>query len=165
MPTLKRWFRQFLAVRDDEGAERVVVSAVRAGATSAELADMLFTAATDYRYIQIGHAVDFTNKAFEALDMAGWEPARAEAVLSSVVRGIATGSRQEESNAWRNPIDLVAILDAAFPQIAGALAEGQARRGAWAGRVALAHQLLEDDPQGNVAALLAALRAGAPEPS
>jgi hypothetical protein len=141
----------------------VVVSAVRAGATPAELADMLFTAATDYRYIQIGHAVDFTNKAFEALDLAGWEQDRAEAVLSSVVRGIATGSRQEESNAWRNPIDLVAMLDAAFPQIAGALAAGQARRGTWAGRVALANRLLEDDPQGNIAALLDALRAGATE--
>jgi nitrite reductase/ring-hydroxylating ferredoxin subunit len=161
--TLKGWLRRFLAVRDTEGAERVVISAVRAGATPAELADMLFTAATDYRYIQIGHAVDFTNKAFEALDLAGWEPARAEAVLSSVVRGIATGSRQEESNAWRNPIDLVAILDAAFPQIAGALAEGQARRGSWTGRVALAHKLLEDDPQGNITALLDALRAGATE--
>src|SRR5262249_17309452 len=112
--TLKRWLRQFLAVRDDEGAERVVVTAVRAGARPAELADLLFVAATDYRFIQIGHAVDFINKAFEALDFAGWEPARAEAVLSSVVRGIAQGSRQEESNAWRHPVDLVALLQAAF---------------------------------------------------
>src|ERR1051326_581662 len=45
--TLKRWFRQFLAVRDDEGAERALVSAVRAGVSQAELAEMLFSAATD----------------------------------------------------------------------------------------------------------------------
>jgi len=161
VPTLKRWFRQFLAVRDDEGAERALVSAVRAGVSQAELAEMLFAAATDYRYLQIGHALDFVNKALESLDLAGWEPERTEAVLSSLVRGIAQGSRQEESNAWRHPIDLVAILEAAFPQIPGALEEGRMWRGAWDSRVALAEQLLEDDPQANVDALLQALRAGA----
>jgi nitrite reductase/ring-hydroxylating ferredoxin subunit len=160
--TLKRWLRQFLAVRDDEGAERLIVSAVRAGLRPAVLAELLFSAATDYRYLQIGHALDFTNKAFEALDLVGWdEPELAAAVLSSVVRGIAQGSRQEESNAWRHPVDVVAILEAAFPHIAGALASGTARRGIWAGRSQLAWQLLEDDPAGSVEALLQALRDGA----
>lgn len=161
IPTLKQWLRQFLAVRDDEGAERVVVSAVRAGATPAELAGMLFAAATDYRFITIGHALDFTNKACEALDIVGWEPALAEAVLSSVVRGIAQGSRQEERNAWRYPIDLVQILHTVFAQIEDALAEGQAQPGHWNERAALAWKLLEDDPHGNAAAMVRALRAGA----
>ncbi|GIV96006.1 MAG: hypothetical protein KatS3mg057_0663 [Herpetosiphonaceae bacterium] len=161
--TLKRWLRQFLAVRDDEGAERVVVTAVRAGATPTQLADMLFTAATDYRYIQIGHALDFTNKAFEALDYAGWEPELAQAVLSSVVRGIAQGSRQEESSSWRHPVDLVALLQAAFPQIETALKEGRQRRGTWQGRVALAQTLLKDDPHDSIEALLQALHDGASE--
>ena len=31
IPTLKRWFRRFIEVRDSEGAERCIVSAVRAG--------------------------------------------------------------------------------------------------------------------------------------
>src|SRR4051794_32872920 len=44
---LKRWFCRFVEVRDAEGAERALVSAVRAGASQAELADMLFSAATD----------------------------------------------------------------------------------------------------------------------
>lgn len=161
LPTLKRWLRQFLAVRDDEGAERVVVSAVQSGASPSALADMIFAAATDYRYIQIGHALDFTNKAFESLDIAGWTPERAALVLSSVVRGIAQGDRQEESNAWRHPIDLVAILAAAHDQIAAAVAAGQSRRGSWAGRRELAQQLLADDPQASVAALLQSLRDGA----
>jgi nitrite reductase/ring-hydroxylating ferredoxin subunit len=163
VPTLKRWLREFTAVRDEEGAERVVVSAVRAGASAVELADMLLTAATDYRYIDVGHTLDFINKAFEALDLAGWEPQLAEAVLSSVVRGIAQGSRQEESNAWRRPIDLVSILEEAFPQITGAIEQGRPRQGTWKEQVSLANKLLEDDPKGNVAALLEALRAGATE--
>jgi nitrite reductase/ring-hydroxylating ferredoxin subunit len=160
--TLKRWLRQFLAVRDDEGAERLVVSAVRARLRPAVLAELLFSAATDYRYLQIGHALDFTNKAFEALDLVGWDdPELTAAVLSSVVRGIAQGTRQEESNAWRHPVDLVAILEAASPRIPAALATGSARLGSWAGRSQLAWQLLEDDPAVNVEALLQALRDGA----
>jgi nitrite reductase/ring-hydroxylating ferredoxin subunit len=163
VPTIKQWFRQFLAVRDEEGAERALVSAVRAGVSSVDLADMLFAAATDHRYISIGHALDFTNKACEALDLAGWEPDRAELVLSSVVRGIAVGARQEESNAWRHPIDLVAILDGAFAQLDGAVASGLAHRGTWTDHTDLGHLLLRDDPQHNVDALLQALREGASE--
>ncbi len=51
---LGRWFRGFVEVRDAEGAERALVSAVRAGASQEELADMLFAAATDHRYLDGG---------------------------------------------------------------------------------------------------------------
>ena len=47
--TLKGWFRRFVEVRDAEGAERCIVSAVRAGADHVRMADMLFAAATDHR--------------------------------------------------------------------------------------------------------------------
>src|SRR5207302_3275069 len=78
---LTRWFRRFVDVRDAEGAERALVSAVRAGASQTQLADMLFAAATDHRYLDGGHTLDFVNKALEALDLAGWD--RAESVLAS----------------------------------------------------------------------------------
>ena len=45
---------------------------------------MLFAAATDHRYLDGGHTLDFVNKALEALDVAGWE--RAEAVLALAAR-------------------------------------------------------------------------------
>ncbi|MCB0126667.1 MAG: Rieske (2Fe-2S) protein, partial [Caldilineaceae bacterium] len=64
LTTLKRWFRQFIEVRDDEGAERCIVSALQAGADHRQMADMLFAAVTDHRYIDVGHPLDFTNKAF-----------------------------------------------------------------------------------------------------
>src|SRR5262245_41990402 len=163
LPTLKRWFRQFIEVRDDEGAERCVVSAVRAGATSAEMADMLFAAITDHRYIQIGHPADFANKALDALDIGGWD--LAEPVLASLVRGIAVANRMEESNAWRNPIDLIEILEAAFERLPAMVAASAAARESQPlrnmfDRTALAQQLLTDDPQANVDALLGALRGG-----
>jgi hypothetical protein len=69
-------------VRDSEGAERCIVSAVRTGAAPAQMADLLFSAATDHRYLDSGHVLDFTNKALEALDIAGWS--HAEVVLSSL---------------------------------------------------------------------------------
>jgi nitrite reductase/ring-hydroxylating ferredoxin subunit len=154
--TLKRWFRQFIEVRDDEGAERCVVSAIQAGASPVQLADMLFAAVTDHRYIDIGHPADFTNKAFEALDIAGWE--YAEPVLTSLVRGYARASRMEESNAWRHPIDLIAILQHTFTQLPDAVVQGQGRHqtGSAEMRDELVTVLLDDDPQASADALLAA---------
>jgi hypothetical protein len=46
LATLKGWFRRFVEVRDSEGAERCIVSTVRAGADPAQMADLLFSAAT-----------------------------------------------------------------------------------------------------------------------
>ena len=68
---LHSWFRQFIEVRDAEGAERCLISAMHVGADPAFLMDMLGTAATDRRYIDIGHPMDFTNKAFQVLDHTG----------------------------------------------------------------------------------------------
>jgi hypothetical protein len=158
---LGRWLRRFVEVRDAEGAERAIVSAVRAGASQTELADMLFAAATDHRYLDLGHALDFTNKALEALDAAGWE--RAESVLASVPAQIASAMRMEEANEWRHPVDLVDLLESAFQQLPDAFADGAARRGAWAGRAALIAALLDDDAAATIEALLGAVRAGAGE--
>jgi nitrite reductase/ring-hydroxylating ferredoxin subunit len=161
LATLKRWFRRFVEVRDAEGAERCLVSALRAGADHRQAADILFAAATDHRYIQTGHVADFTNKALEALDQAGWE--YAEPVLTSLVSSYAGAGRMEESNAWRYPVDLVQILQRTFEALPAALAAGRERRGAWSSRGALVAVLLGEDPQAIADALLAALREGAGE--
>jgi nitrite reductase/ring-hydroxylating ferredoxin subunit len=156
--TLKRWLRGFVEVRDAEGAERCILSALEAGADSRQMADMLFAAATDHRYIATGHPLDFTNKALEALDIAGW--AYAPQVLSSLAAGYASASRMEESNAWRNPVDLVAIVENAFAALPAALEAGRSRSGGWDQRAALVDVLLGDDPQASAEALLEALRLG-----
>jgi nitrite reductase/ring-hydroxylating ferredoxin subunit len=155
---LKRWFRQFIEVRDAEGAERCIASAVRAGADSRQMADMLFAAATDHRFIDIGHPLDFTNKAFEALDVAGWKSA--EPVLTNLASQYASAERMEESNEWRHPIDLVALLETAFEELPAALETGRACRHPWRVPDPLVPCLLSDDPQAIVARLLDALRNG-----
>jgi hypothetical protein len=118
---------------------------------------MLFAAATDHRYIRIGHVLDFTNKALEGLDVAGWE--RAEPVLASLASEYAGAERMEEANEWRHPIDLVEILEAAFEELPGAVRPGPS----WDGRDDLVQVVLGEDPQAIADALLAALRAGATE--
>ncbi len=150
---LARWFRSFVEVRDAEGAERALVSAVRAGAQPQQLASMLFTAATDHRYLDSGHTLDFVNKALEALDVAGW--GRAEAVLASLPAQLAFAERMEEANAWRHPVDLVALLEDAFERLP------EPGPGSWDGRAGLVELVLEGEPADLLEALLAALREGA----
>jgi nitrite reductase/ring-hydroxylating ferredoxin subunit len=154
---LGRWFRGFIEVRDAEGAERALVSAVRSGASPQELANMLFAAATDHRYLDGGHTLDFVNKALEALDTTGWE--RAEAVLASLPAQLALAERMEEANAWRNPVDLVALLEDAFEQLPAALAG----EGTWSDRTSLVDVVLNGEAKEILDTLLVALRAGASE--
>jgi hypothetical protein len=108
MATLKHWFRQFIESRDAQAAERCIATAVRCGTTSQQLADMPFAAATDHRFLDVGHTLDFTNKALEALVKLEWENNKSlvESVLTSLIPGYATAERMEESGSWRHPIDL-----------------------------------------------------------
>ena len=158
---LSGWLRRFIEVRDAEGAERVLVSAARSGSSPTELADMLFAAATDHRYLDRGHTLDFVNKALEALDVAGWE--RAEAVLSSLAPQLAFAERMEEANSWRHPVDIVALLEGAFDELPEALRAGAAGRGTWSGRTELVETVLTAEPGEILEGLLQALRDGADE--
>lgn len=160
--TLKGWFRQFIEVRDSQGAERCLVSAVQIGVEPQHIADMLFAAVTDHRFIDGGHALDFTNKALEALDQTSWQ--NAETVLTSLIRGYAHAERMEESNAWRYPIDLVAILEETFEALPEALVSGRAGQtdqdSIKADVDRLIPVLLGDDPNAIATALLTTLRQG-----
>ena len=95
------------------------------------------------------------------MDLEGWEST--ESVLASLAHGIAMGFRMEESNAWRNPVDLIPILDEAFVALPTALEIGQGRRGSWQGQELLVETVLSDDPQTTANAILMALREGATE--
>jgi hypothetical protein len=114
---------------------------------------MLFTAATDHRYIDGGHTLDFVNKALEALDVAGWE--HAESVLASLAAPLAFAERMEEANEWRHPVDLVALLEDAFERLP------EPRPGGWEGRAELVETILEAEAAEILEALLQALRDGA----
>jgi nitrite reductase/ring-hydroxylating ferredoxin subunit len=158
---LALWFRNFVDVRDAEGAERALVSAVRGGASPNVLSDMLFAASTDHRYLDGGHTLDFVNKALEALDLVGWDAA--ESVLASLPAQLASAERMEEANSWRNPVDLVTLLEGAFAKLEEAVVAGSRTRGEWQGRSALVETILEGEAPAILGALLDALREGATE--
>lgn len=158
LATLKQWFRQFVEVRDNEGAERCLATAIQNGANAQTISDMLFTAATDHRYLTIGHVADFTNKALEALEQVGWS--QAAQVLPGLVPNYTQATRMEERNEWRHPIDLVDILTGAFEKIPAALEAGSNKNGNSHTLTSGLPVLLGDNPQNIVDLLLQMLAEG-----
>lgn len=159
--TLKAWFRQFIEQRDREAAERCLVTAVELGISRTQIAEMLFAAATDHRYLDAGHILDFINKALEALDAIDWQAA--ESVLASLVAGLAHATRMEEASSWRYPVDLVAILDGVFEQLPVALETGKSQSGEWVQPPEFMSVLLGEDAQAIADGLLNAVRSGCTE--
>src|SRR5262249_54462033 len=97
-------------------------------------------------------------------DGAGWQKwERAEAVLGSLPAQLAGAERMEESNSWRNPVDLVVLLEQAFAELPAALEWGRSLRGGWDGRADVVETVLAGEAQAIADALLDALREGASE--
>jgi nitrite reductase/ring-hydroxylating ferredoxin subunit len=159
LPVLERWFRQWTRVRHRDAAERTLLTAIASGASSIDLAALMLIAVTDRYFADGGHALDFCNKAFESLDIIGWE--HAPAILPSVVDQMVRARGSEESNAWRQPIDLVPLCEAAFVELPELLSDGRAKRGSWRGDEVLARRLLGDDLAAIVVGLKSAIRDGA----
>jgi hypothetical protein len=157
--TLKRWFRHFIEVRDADGAERCLVTAIRAGTEPNIIADILFSAATDHRYLDSGHVLDFTNKAFEALDIVGWD--LAEQVLTSLVTLYAQATRMEERSSWRHPIDIIALLNDRFDKLPAVLENSKQSRTTWKASKKIIDVLLGDNPNAIADVLIESLQDGA----
>jgi nitrite reductase/ring-hydroxylating ferredoxin subunit len=155
---IKRWLRRWTSVRHREAAERTLLTAIAAGASQGVLADALLAAETERAFADTGHSLDFINKAFECLDPIGWQ--HAPALLPTVVGQMVAARGAEESTAWRQPVDLVALCDEATSQLPELFAAGSGAH-SWSDHAALASELLGDDPAGIVDALKAAIRTGA----
>ena len=154
-----RWFRSFIDVRDDEGAERCLVTAIELGIARQNIADMIFAAATDHIYLDAGHVVDFANKAFELLDHLGWETAGQ--VLPSLVHGMARARRSQELSQWRQPIDLASMVWQARAELPALLEQGKGRYGEWNDADSLAARMLGDSPDEIIEAIKKAVASGA----
>lgn len=154
-----RWFRNFIDVRDDEGAERCLVTAIALGVSRQDIADMIFAAATDHIYLDAGHIVDFANKAFELLDHLGWETAGQ--VLPSLVHGMARARRSQELSQWRQPIDLASMVWQARAELSVLLEQGKDRYGEWNDADSLVTRLLGDSPEEIIEAVKKAVASGA----
>ncbi|WP_336345824.1 Rieske 2Fe-2S domain-containing protein [Halalkalicoccus ordinarius] len=155
---LERWFRECIEVRDRQGAERVLRSAIAADLPEERLVSMLVDAATDHRYLDTGHTMDFLNKACETLDHVGWE--RADELLPALVPGLASAQRSEERSSWRQPVDLAALLEETFEGLSDRLETGETVD-EWSPDEGFEGTLLSEDPDAIVAALDGAIESGA----
>ncbi len=157
---LAGWYRRFVETRAEDAAERVLATALaQPGPTSADAAAMLFGAATDHVLLDGGHTLDFTTKAFEALDHVGWDAAGD--VLPMVVGQAARASRAEEGGRWRHPHDLAGLVDSANARIPELLALGAERPALTDAEVSdLAWRLLGDEPAAIVDDLAGAMASG-----
>ena len=156
----RSWFRRFIETRSEQPAERTLRTAIAIGLPQEQIADMVFAACTDHVFLDVGHALDFANKAFELVDHAGWQ--HAWSILPSLVPVLAQAQRMEEAASWRHPIDLPRLLAEADEQLDDALAAGGERRDDWDAHRPLAEKILDEEPASSLRAMLDALREGAP---
>jgi nitrite reductase/ring-hydroxylating ferredoxin subunit len=138
------WFRRFIEVRASDAAERTLRTAVRIGVAPTTIAEMLFTAATDHLFMDVGHTLDFANKAFELLDHIGWE--HAEEVLPSLIPVMVDAQRMEETSNWRHPVDLPALLGEVYEELGALIDEGRQQFTTWNGHEELAEIILDGEP-------------------
>jgi nitrite reductase/ring-hydroxylating ferredoxin subunit len=155
---LKGWFRENVEVRDEDGAERCLKTAVAEGLDQSELAEIVFAAATDHLYLDAGHTFDFINKAFETLDHVGWE--HADVVLASLIPRLTQATRSEERSMWRQPIDVAGMLFDAYDDLPELVERGR-DAGEWEPPGDFDDTLLADDPAVIVGALTTAVENGA----
>ncbi len=158
---LEAWYRRFVETRSSDAAERTLETALAEPDGLADVEHMMFAAVTDHVFIDGGHTIDFTNKAFEAVEHLGKDAAGE--ILPTLVRQTTAASRSEEFSEWRYPHDHAAIARRTIDALDRALDEGRVRRGSFGDVGALGWQLLDDDPEIVATALLDAVRAGADE--
>ena len=124
LPTLKRWFRRYVDLRHGGPAERILITLHDRGHAPATIADFVFTACTDFYFTGDGHALDFANKMFEALEFVEWEGAHE--ILRPIVVDLITRTRHEETSRWA---DSVPVLEEVFARVDAIWEENQRNAG------------------------------------
>jgi nitrite reductase/ring-hydroxylating ferredoxin subunit len=154
---LSEWMFHWAKVRHDDAAERTLLTAVGCGLTREALNCMVFGPIQERIYADRGHALDLSNKAFELLEFIGWE--YAAEVLPLIVEHLTQSRSEEEQGTWRAPVDLVELIQSAE----GALRKNPSkpRRGT-ACPPDFSRQLLGEDPQAIIRAIVEAVNQGVP---
>lgn len=152
---LSDWYRRFIDTRSGDAAERALATALtveRHDGSHGAVEAMMFAAVTDHVFIDEGHTVDFTNKAFELVGRLG--PETAAELLPTLVHQTAAAARHEELAEWRHPHDLSSLIDQTTLTAGAGLPDE-------ASVAELANELLGDDPRLVVGALVKAGESGA----
>ena len=153
---LKSWFRETCEVRDADGAERCLRTAV-AVLDPTDVVEILLAAATDHLYLNASHTLDFVSKACETLDHVSWD--RAADVLAATVQQFTDANRAEERSEWRQPVDVAALALDTQEALPDLVAAGEGRE--WTRPEGFVDTLLSSDPEAITDALREAVREGA----
>ena len=159
---LAGWYRRFIDTRSSDAAERVLATALSTppgdGALDA-VERMMFAAVTDHVFIDGGHTLDFTNKAFEALVHVG--ASAAPQVLPTLVRQTAAARRHEETASWRHPHDLAGLVGQTVERLPSLVEAGRRHEGRFDDVGGLGWRILADDPDEVVGSVCDAIAGGA----
>ncbi len=155
---LEDWLRKWTRVRHRTGAQRTVETALAAGMASARLTAMMAVATTDRAFADGGHSLDFINKALECLDLIGWD--HAGSVVPTAVGHMVQARGSEESDSWRYPVDLVALVDETAERLPALFEQGEAA-GDFDNHARLAEGLLSETPEAVLDAVCSAVADGA----
>ena len=154
METLKRWFRRYVDQRARGPAERILITLHDRGYPREVIADFVFATATDFYFTGDGHALDFANKMFEALDYIQWKGAHE--ILRPIVVDLITRTRHEETSRWA---DSVPVLEEVFCGL-DEIWEANQKNRAQLNISAFAQTMLGEDFEPIVANIEAELRSG-----
>ena len=124
---------------------------------SAQLCDMLYSAAMERPYADVGHLLDFTNKAIELLDILEWQ--QPEEILPLVLNQLVNSRGGEEQGQWRHPIDLLTPINQASADLPELLRQGYGKT--WDDTKSIKQALLSDYPLVTMSALREAITQGA----
>ncbi len=144
-------FRVAVEAEEIRRAQGLVLAAIERGDDATDLRPW-FTAVVSDHHLSYGHGAIYTQKAFELLDMLGWD--RAATVLPHLVPTLIYGTREDKLPYMRpfmkalGGVDLDALAD--LESVSGWVDDGSLRA-----------TLLGHDRGAAVGAVVAALRAGA----
>ncbi|MCH2665567.1 hypothetical protein MK139_14640, partial [bacterium] len=154
LETLKRWFRRYVDLRQTGAAERILITLNDRGYPPEVVVDCVFSAATDFYFTGDGHALDFANKMFEALDYVDWKGAHE--ILRPIIVDLITRTRHEETSRW---MDVVPVLEDVFTRL-DEIWEANQTNEKGINVSAFTKVLLQDDFEPIVAEIEKELRAG-----
>ena len=144
-------FRRLVETEQLEPAQALLRGAIHGGATAVDLQPW-FTAVASDHLLSYGHGAIYCQKAFELLELLGWE--RADTVLPHLVSTIVYGTREDVLPYTRPFTRLLASTD--LDDLAGLPADSS-----WADDGSLLAALLGSDRKAIVPAVTRSMRDGA----
>ena len=144
-------FRAAVEAQDVERAQAIMLAAIERGDNAEEMRPWLTSVVSDH-HLSYGHGAIYSQKAFELLDMIGWD--RAATVLPHLVTTLVHGTREDRLPYMRPFMKELASVDL------GEFAELESDE-SWSDDGKLLAALLGDDRTAPVVATTRALRDGA----